>query len=297
MKKQNENLTDAALLRQKAEEQLQRQQSKTNLLTSENDLLKLIHELQVHQIELEMQNEELVIAKEKAQLAKEKAQLAEEKYTELYDFAPSGYFSLSKDGKIKELNFVAAQMLGKERLHMITRQFAFFVSVNTRPVFNLFFDTVFKSKEKQTCEVIIATEGNLPIYVNIVGIVNQHDNLCLLTLIDITERKQAETNLLQAKEHAEESEKLKTAFLQNMSHEIRTPMNSIIGFSKMLDKPELSPEKRKSFVSIIVNSTNQLLSIVTDILTISSLETKQAKVDINNSSLHLKKVGLHIKQQ
>jgi len=401
MKKQNENLTDAALLRQKAEEQLQRQQSKTSLLTSENDMLKLIYELEVHQIELEMQNEELVIAKEKAQQAKEKAQLAEEKYTELYDFAPSGYFSLSKDGKIKELNFVAAQMLGKERLHMITRQFAFFVSVNTRPVFNLFFDKVFTSKTKQTCEVIISTEGNLPIYVNIDGIVSQNNEVCLLTLIDITERKTAENkikeiainwqttfdaiddlilllspnhdiieinkagltfinksreevvgkkcftlihnanssiincpcdisfkekrvivnestqdnrtyeliawpvfdqdnnvqafthiikditdrknteiDLINAKEKAEESEKLKTAFLQNMSHEIRTPMNAICGFSKMLNKPELSDEKRKSFVSIIVNSSNQLLSIVTDILTISSLETKQEKVNI-----------------
>jgi len=89
-----------------------------------------------------------------------------------------------------------------------------------------------------------------------------------------------QSELIIAKEKAEENEKLKTAFLQNMSHEIRTPMNAIIGFSKLLDKPELSIEKRKSFTSIIVNSTNQLLSIVTDILTISSIETKQEKLNI-----------------
>jgi PAS domain S-box-containing protein len=98
---------------------------------------------------------------------------------------------------------------------------------------------------------------------------------------DITEKKQFEIELINAKEKAEESDRLKTAFLQNMSHEIRTPMNAIIGFSKMLDKPELSTEKRKSFTSIIVNSTNQLLSIVTDILTISAIETKQEKLFIN----------------
>ena len=115
MKKQNENLTDAALLRKKAEELLQRK-DKACLVstdaTSEADILKLIHELQVHQIELEMQKEELVIAKEKAELA-------EEKYTELYDFAPSGYIALSKIGEILELNFAAANMLGKERSKLI----------------------------------------------------------------------------------------------------------------------------------------------------------------------------------
>jgi len=241
--------------------------------------------LEVHQIELEMQNEELVIAKEKAELA-------EEKYTELYDFAPSGYLSLLKDGKIKELNFVAAKMLSQERSKLIKRQFTLFVTVNTRSVFSQFLQKVFVSKLKQTCELIISTEGNLPIIVNIDCIVSQDDEFCLLTLTDITERKLAETNLLQAKEHAEESDHLKTAFLQNMSHEIRTPMNAICGFSKMLNKPELSDEKRKSFISIIINSTNQLLSIVTDILTISSVDTKQEKVNIQKVCINSNIVDL-----
>ncbi|MBK9357789.1 MAG: PAS domain S-box protein [Bacteroidales bacterium] len=199
MKKPNKKLTNAALLRKKAEEQLKSQQSKTSLSFSEPDLLKLIHELEVHQIELEMQNEELV-------LAKEKAEQAEEKYTELYDFAPSGYISLSKKGEILELNFAAARILGKERTKLIKKQFDFFVSINTQLTFNLFLHEVFTSKLKQTCEVIVATEGNLPIYVNIDGIVSLNNELCLLTLIDITERKSAERNLLEEKEHVEVSE-------------------------------------------------------------------------------------------
>jgi len=202
MKKQNEKLTNAALLRQRAEELLQRK-DKACLVstdaTSEADILKLIHELEVHQIELEMQNEELVIAKEKAELA-------EEKYTELYDFAPSGYIALSRVGEILELNFAAANMLGKERTKLIKKRFDFFVSIDTQTTFNLFLPDVFTSKVKQTCEVIIATEGKLPIYVNIDGIVNQNSELCLLTLIDITERKSAERNLFEEKEHVEVSE-------------------------------------------------------------------------------------------
>ena len=132
MKKQNDNLTNAALLRQKAEELLLRRDVAYNVSTSENDSLKLIHELQVHQIELEMQNEELVIAKERAELA-------EEKYTELYDFAPSGYLSLTRDGRISELNFTAARMLGADRSHLIKKRFDTFITHDTRPTFNSFF--------------------------------------------------------------------------------------------------------------------------------------------------------------
>jgi len=128
-----------------------------------------------------------------------------------------------------------------------------------------------------------------------------------LIMLDITDRKKDEmliyekneeylqineeltqTNeeLMRAKDRAEESERLKTAFLQNMSHEIRTPMNAIIGFSGMLNRPELSEEKRKNYVSIITNSSKQLLSIVTDILTISSIETRQEKLDIQKVNIN-----------
>jgi PAS domain S-box-containing protein len=108
------------------------------------------------------------------------------------------------------------------------------------------------------------------------------ENKFVTAFFDITERKNSEIELAKAKEKAEESNRLKTAFLQNMSHEIRTPLNAISGFSGLLDKSEISEEKRKSFVSIIQNSSNQLISIVTDILTISSLETKQEKVNVSS---------------
>ncbi len=107
-------------------------------------------------------------------------------------------------------------------------------------------------------------------------------NGIVLNFTDITEREQIMNELIIAKHKAEENDGLKTAFLQNLSHEIRTPLNAICGFSVLLTKPALTAKKQKNFVTIIQNSSNQLLSIVSDILTISSLETKQEKISINN---------------
>ena len=106
------------------------------------------------------------------------------------------------------------------------------------------------------------------------------------TIRDFTDRIKFENELIIAKQKAEESDRLKSAFLQNMSHEIRTPMNAICGFSNLLGNPQLSEEKRNSFINIIQNSSTQLLSIVTDILTISALETQQEKINIQSTSIN-----------
>ena len=88
---------------------------------------------------------------------------------------------------------------------------------------------------------------------------------------DITERKVIETELLEAKVKAEQSDQLKTAFLANMSHEIRTPQNAIVGFAKIL--PEITDEmERASIINIIDTNSDQLLMLINDILDLSKIE-------------------------
>jgi len=84
--------------------------------------------------------------------------------------------------------------------------------------------------------------------------------------------------LNQAKEKAEESDHLKSAFLANMSHEIRTPLNSIVGFSGLLNDPDFDEEQRKEFIKTIVDSGNSLMVIISDIMDLSMLESKQLKI-------------------
>ena len=102
---------------------------------------------------------------------------------------------------------------------------------------------------------------------------------CYGTAQDITQKKKIEQDLILAKEKAEESDRLKTAFLENISHEVRTPMNSILGFSKLLLKQNLTDEKRKQFTDVLQKATHQLLTVVDNTITLAHIETKQLRLN------------------
>jgi PAS domain S-box len=103
---------------------------------------------------------------------------------------------------------------------------------------------------------------------------------------DITERKQAEEELIKAKEKAEESDRLKTAFLHNISHEIRTPMNAIVGFSALLGEPGIDTQAQQSYIETIMQSSDHLLSIITDIIDISNIEANLVKIARNGINVN-----------
>lgn len=101
------------------------------------------------------------------------------------------------------------------------------------------------------------------------------DSSFLIIIGDITRRKATELELIKALQRAEESDRLKTAFLAAMSHEIRTPMNHIIGFSEFLKDPDLDPAEREEYGQIIYESGQALLRLIEDIIDIARLESRQ----------------------
>ena len=95
---------------------------------------------------------------------------------------------------------------------------------------------------------------------------------------DVSDLMRIENELKEARDRAEESDRLKTSFLANMSHEIRTPMNGIIGFANLLRDPGLPEDKKDLFLKHIDHSSNQLLNIIDDIIDISKIESGQLKI-------------------
>lgn len=103
---------------------------------------------------------------------------------------------------------------------------------------------------------------------------------------DITKLKKIEKELIDARKKAEESDRLKSAFLANMSHEIRTPLNGIIGFSKLLSNPEIIDKKRKMYSDIIERNSQQLLSLISDIIDLAKIESDQLKIFSDQMNLN-----------
>ncbi|HKK60481.1 MAG TPA: PAS domain S-box protein [Salinivirga sp.] len=138
-----------------------------------------------------------------------------------------------------------------------------------------------KRKLSTGIEIIPMPDGKTKVYeVNKVPVFHANGRRKGLAVIgrDITALHESNKNLKIAKERAEESDRLKTAFLQNLSHEIRTPMNAIIGFSNMLSLPDITRHKQSKFIELIQDSSSHLLQIVSDVLTMAALETHQEKL-------------------
>jgi signal transduction histidine kinase len=414
-----------ANLRQKAEKLLSKNSAETGLPLFEIETRRLNHELEVHQIELEMQNDELM-------LANSVTQETAEKYSELYDFAPSVFLTLSKEGEIIELNFNGAKMLGKERSLLKNIRFVFLLSNDTRPIFNLFLEKVISSKVKESCEVILSVNDNLPMHIQLTGIAFKNGEQCLLTVTEITDRKQkeqdlinankelasqneekekyaaeltrsnhildetgrlakvggweidikkneltwsdivyqiheadpdyqptvesainfyspeaipviseavsqaikegksfdidlqlitakqnriwvraigqayrvngeivkiggvfqninesklAEQELIAAKEKAEESDRLKSAFLNNISHEIRTPLNGILGFLSILQDHDLLDDEKEEYINIINQSADRLMNTINDIVEVSHIQSGILKLTVQETNI------------
>ncbi len=131
--------------------------------------------------------------------------------------------------------------------------------------------------ERNECRFVDRQGGLKTVYIS--GKYLKSSGLTLLWLVNITEQKENETDLQQAKSKAEASDRLKTAFLGNLSHEIRTPMNAIGGFASLLQQDELTEEKKSLYLTQILNGSTDLLQLIEKTIMISRIDLGQIKVN------------------
>ncbi len=103
---------------------------------------------------------------------------------------------------------------------------------------------------------------------------------------DITEQKYMVAALIEEKEHAEESDRLKSAFLANISHEIRTPMNGILGFAQLLKEPHLTGEEQAEYIDLIMQSGDRMLSLINNLINISRIEAGETMLQISETPVN-----------
>jgi two-component system CheB/CheR fusion protein len=181
-------MTEDAKLRLLAEERLRSGIAETCPSAAGDDTMRLYHELQVHQVELELQNSEL-------SQARNELETALGKYTDLYDFAPVGFFTLDCNAIIKSVNLAGASLICGVRSKLIGQRFGLLVAASDRPTFTEFLSKVLVCKIKETCEVALLNKKNQPVIVQIEATASASGHEFRLALINITGRRQSENAL------------------------------------------------------------------------------------------------------
>lgn len=206
---------------------------------------------------------------------------SEEKYHRIFENVQDLYYETAMDGRIIEVSPSIRSLSGGQysREDLIGNSIYEFYS-DTEDRLSLLsalkekgqvndFEITLKNKNGSLIPCSVSAKIHLDLRGNPEKIIG--------SMRDISERKLAESELIKAKNKAEESDRLKTAFLHNISHEVRTPMNAIVGFSELIAEPDLSQQMRNEFVQTIVQSSNQLLSIITQIVSMATIEAGQEK--------------------
>jgi PAS domain S-box-containing protein len=178
-------------LRRRAEVDTSERKSKKIVAPAGNDSQRLLHELEVHQIELEMQNAEL-------RTARDEAESVREKYTDLYDFAPVGYFTLTPDQRIQMVNITGAGLVGIERSRLLGKSFGMQVSSDMRVDFSEILKQVFEDGAEQTMDLKLAGPEPLAKAVTLNFKRAANGSECNVVVIDISARKRDEEALRQS---------------------------------------------------------------------------------------------------
>jgi PAS domain S-box-containing protein len=215
-------------------------------------------------------------------VAEIKIEASERKYRQLVNNAIIGIYSATIEGTFLQVNEPLCKILESESEEEL-------MAVPIHKIYK------YPEHRQKLIEQLMAKGRILNHEVELVTMKGNHRNVVINAILegnqligmvlDMTERKKSEHELLKAKEKAEESDKLKTSFLANMSHEVRTPMNAILGYTDLLLSPDYPESEKTEYVRIISKSSQQLLKIMNDIVEISRIATNQ--IDDNPVSFNI----------
>jgi signal transduction histidine kinase len=267
-------------LRRKAEARLRARAPRPPVEATE-DALRLIHELQVHQVELELQNEEL-------RRARDELEVTTARYEELYDFAPVGYVTLDAHSTILEINLVGAGLLGLDRARAIGKRFVSWLTPATRPALEGLLAELQRA-ERAACDLTLGSaKGELHLRVDAVpeGPARAGEWRCRAALTDVTEARAAVA--LRELDHR------KSAFLAVLSHELRNPLAPIATAIHLLDRVPPGSEQATRARAVIQRQTQQLTRLVDDLLDLTRIE--RGKVELKVELVDLREIVRRISE-
>ena len=268
-------------------------------LISANDELSTINE------DLYSKNEQLIYEIQARQEATRRLENSENRLRSFIEQSHTGIIMLENDGRVSEWNKAQTRLTGISRENALGEDCWELwrkiiseeeVNKNIHYMINLFSEQTDGKQEQKgvNMEVVIhpGTEKQRYAVIN-TFLIKQEDSFRVgMICRDITEKKlsdmqleryrtqleemveQKTKELVVAKEKAEESDRLKSAFLANLSHEIRTPLNAICGMLQFFDN-DITPEQRQEYINIINNSSGYLMKLIDDIIDISKIDAKQ----------------------
>ena len=236
-------------LRRRAEHRLSARTEPELVELTHEDALKLVHELRVHQEELEIQNQELIRSREELTEARDR-------YADLYDYAPTGYLTLSRRGIIKEANVTVCQMLGISRSELLRQRLSHFVAPESQNEFYLCRHRALENG-KQRCDIYLrSATGNL--FWAEMEILLESNGL-RLSVTDITERKQAE--------------QMKDDFIGMVSHELRTPLTVVLGSIKVAQSEGIANEDLKALLAQAASCSEDLSHLLDNLIELSRYQS------------------------
>jgi two-component system cell cycle sensor histidine kinase/response regulator CckA len=255
--------TPKTSLQKRAEEFLDKHPSAVERMPP-RDVRSLIEELHLHQIELELQNEEL-------RGAQEQIEAARQAFSDLYDFAPVGYFTVSDKGIVVRANLPGASMLGMERAELIGRPFSHFISKDFQDAYYFHSRQVSGTDDRLTCELILLRKEGSELYAELTTrrVPYSGANYELQTTVtDITERKLGEKQRedLQAQRHLARKYEAVAILAGGVAHQFNNALFAVAGSVELLEMGLPGHKDLAVYLERIRESTARMAGLTSQLL-------------------------------